>query len=68
MKINATTSFLFLLLLSACSKNKCADTIKIVEAKNKKIDSLQQVLTDCKAQAQIMADVLENERLQEKKQ
>jgi 16S rRNA G527 N7-methylase RsmG len=65
MKINATTSFLYLLLLSACCKNKCDDTIKIVEAKNKKIDSLQQVLEDCKTQAQIMAEILENERLQE---
>lgn len=61
MKKNIPLALILLLCLS-CSKQGVA---KELQAKNKTIDSLQNELRDCKSQAQIMADVLENERIEQ---
>ncbi|MPS72601.1 MAG: hypothetical protein E2590_05540 [Chryseobacterium sp.] len=55
---------LFLLMtafLMSCNDH-CKNTAQLVEAKNKTIDSLKAQLEDCKAQAKIMAEVLENDK------
>ncbi|GAA0882805.1 hypothetical protein GCM10009120_14020 [Sphingobacterium siyangense subsp. cladoniae] len=58
------TSALVLTVITSCSKNATASELK---AKNKTIDSLKIELRDCKSQAQIMAEVMEFERLDEQK-
>ncbi|WP_284462384.1 hypothetical protein [Chryseobacterium sp.] len=50
----------FILTFSCSSKN---ETKLIIAAKNKTIDSLRVELIDCKLQAQIMAEVLEEDRI-----
>ncbi|WP_241330070.1 hypothetical protein [Chryseobacterium arthrosphaerae] len=52
--------FCFVLTFSCSSKN---ETRLIIVAKNKTIDSLKAELIDCKLQAQIMAEVLEEDRI-----
>lgn len=52
--------FCFILTFSCSSKN---ETKLIIAAKNKTIDSLKVELIDCKLQAKIMAEVLEEERI-----
>lgn len=49
-------------LLISCNDNSDKTVIK---AKNKTIDSLKATLEDCKGQAKIMAEVLEQERIKE---
>ncbi|AZB28697.1 hypothetical protein [Chryseobacterium balustinum] len=51
-------------LLLSCNDNSDKTIIK---AKNKTIDSLKTELEDCKTQAKIMANVLEQERIEENK-
>ncbi|OCA80555.1 hypothetical protein BBH99_00185 [Chryseobacterium contaminans] len=53
--------FCFILITFSCSSKN--ETKLIIAAKNKTIDSLKVELNDCKLQAQIMADVLEEERI-----
>lgn len=57
--------YLLLLLSLVCfsctERNKTAEILK---AKNKTIDSLKAELKDCTAQAKIMAEVLEKERIE----
>ncbi|AZA91758.1 Uncharacterised protein [Chryseobacterium nakagawai] len=52
------------LTVGCSSKN---ETKLIIVAKNKTIDSLKVELNDCKLQAQIMADILEDERIEKQK-
>lgn len=52
------------LLLISCSKSVTNNEIALVDKKDKTIDSLKAELTDCKGQAEIMADILENERIE----
>ena len=56
----------YVVLLSAfiISCNDNSDKT-IIKAKNKTIDSLKTELKDCKAQAKIMAEVLEQDRINE---
>lgn len=56
----------YIILLSVFLIN-CNDNSdkSIIKAKNKTIDSLKTELDDCKAQAKIMAEVLEQERIKE---
>ncbi|MDG4652718.1 hypothetical protein [Chryseobacterium arthrosphaerae] len=56
--------FCFILIFSCSSKN---ETKLIIAAQNKTIDSLKIELTDCKLQAQIMAEVLEEDRIKSEK-
>ncbi len=54
---------LLLLMISfSCKKHNQPD--KTLLDKNKTIDSLKAELKDCKSQAQIMADILEKERIE----
>lgn len=57
--------FCFILTFSCSSKR---ETKLIITAKNKTIDSLKVELIDCKLQAQIMAEVLEEERMKNLKE
>ena len=50
-----------LTLIASCSSTN--ETKLIIVAKNKTIDSLKVELNDCKLQAQIMAEVLEEDRI-----
>ena len=65
IKITVMKIYLLLLLLvvsfSCQERNK---TDEVLQAKNKTIDSLKAKLEDCTAQAKIMAEVLEEERVQ----
>lgn len=56
--------FLFCFITLSCSSKN--ETKLIIAAKNKTIDSLKVELNDCKLQAQIMADILEKERIENK--
>lgn len=60
MKIILPTAILITFI--CCSEQKPGDNV--LKAKNKTIDSLKTALTDCKAQAHIMADILEEERIE----
>lgn len=51
---------MLLSVILSCKDKKLVEDLK---AKNNTIDSLRFVLDDCKAQAQIMADVMEQERI-----
>lgn len=53
---------LFLVVSFSCNKHNQPD--KILQDKNKTIDSLKTELEDCKGQAKIMADILEKERIE----
>ncbi|MDN4028668.1 hypothetical protein [Chryseobacterium gambrini] len=58
---------LYLLLLLPVVSFSCMErnkTEEILQAKNKTIDSLKAELKDCTAQAKIMAEVLEKERIE----
>lgn len=50
---------LLLVIMFSCKENKT------LVAKNKTIDSLKSELLDCKAQAKIMVDILEKERIEQ---
>ncbi|BEV05017.1 hypothetical protein [Chryseobacterium gambrini] len=50
------------LLFIGCSTSTTTD--ELVKKKDKIIDSLDVELRDCKAQAKIMADILEKERIE----
>lgn len=52
------------LLLFSCSKSVSNNEIARVNQKDRTIDSLKAELTDCKGQAEIMADILEKERIE----
>ncbi len=53
---------LLLVISFSCKKHNQPD--KTLLDKNKTIDSLKAELEDCKGQAQIMADILEKERIE----
>lgn len=55
-------TFMTSLLLIACSTSNTTD--EQIKMKDKMIDSLDFELKDCKAQAKIMADILEQERIE----
>lgn len=52
------------LLLTNCSKSLTNDEIKIIDKRDKTIDSLKTELMDCRGQAKIMAEILEKERIE----
>lgn len=54
-----------ILLFLNCSHKQ--DNKFVIDTKNKTIDSLRFELADCKLQAQIMADILEEERIENNK-
>ncbi|MBD3906451.1 hypothetical protein NAL32_17405 [Chryseobacterium sp. Ch-15] len=57
----------FTLLMAICLSCSKKSTAADLQVKNKIIDSLRDELRDCRSQAQIMADVLEKERIEEQK-
>lgn len=54
----------YVLLLLVITFSCTAPNDKQLEAKDATIDSLSAKLEDCKAQAKIMADILEEERIE----
>jgi hypothetical protein len=57
-------NYLLIILTFLCS---CKES-KTIEAKNKTIDSLKSKLESCTAQAKIMADIFEKERIEQQNQ
>ncbi|WP_147430442.1 hypothetical protein [Sphingobacterium puteale] len=58
------TIILLEMLLSVMLSCKDKKLVKDLKAKNNFIDSLRFILDDCKAQAHIMADIMEQERIE----
>lgn len=56
-------SIITLFLIISCSKPVAINEKAICSKKDKTIDSLKSELLDCQAQAKIMADILDQERI-----